>query len=275
VLEQGPIVGMSVFLIGVKLGTYGLIRFVIPLLPEASREWYWLIAAFGAAGILYGSLIAFVQSNLRRVRAFGSLSHMGAVIIGIFSLNFHGLQGGLLQMINLGVTGAGLFFVAGFIAARIGAPELRVLGGLAPSVPLLATTFLIIALAGIGLPGTSGFNGEHLVVLGAYQAHWAMAIMASVGTFLTAAYLIRYFQRAFLGDRQAPAAATMPDLRPRELLIAASLGAVIFWVGLYTTPFLHAMDGSLRAIEERIERGSFRRTGALDAPELRQFEVRP
>jgi hypothetical protein len=115
---------MSVFLIGVKLGTYGFIRFIIPLLPEASRDWFWLVAAFGAAGIVYGSLIALVQSNLRRVLAFGSLSHMGAVIIGIFSLNFYGLQGGLLQMINLGVTGAGLFFVAGFIATRVGAPEL-------------------------------------------------------------------------------------------------------------------------------------------------------
>jgi len=284
VLEQGPIVGMSVFLIGVKLGTYGFIRFIIPLLPEASREWYWLMAAFGAAGILYGSLIALVQSNLRRVLAFGSLSHMGAVIIGIFSLNFHGLQGGLLQMINLGVTGAGLFFVAGFIAARIGAPELRVLGGLAPTVPLLTTTFLVIALAGIGLPGTNGFNGEHLIMLGAYEAHWAMALMSGLGVFLTAAYLIRYFQRAFLGDTLAPSAATMPDLRPRELLIAATLGVFIFWVGLFTTPFLHAMNGSLRAIEERVERGSFRGTGAADAPgvhrfadapELLRFEVRP
>jgi len=275
VLEQGPIVGMSVFLIGVKLGTYGFIRFIIPLLPEASRDWFWLVAAFGAAGIVYGSLIALVQSNLRRVLAFGSLSHMGAVIIGVFSLNFHGLQGGLLQMINLGVTGAGLYFAAGFIATRVGAPELRALGGLAPSVPLLTATFLILALAGVGLPGTSGFNGEHLIVLGAYQTHWAMAVMAGVGTFLTAAYLIRYFQQAFLGDRLAPAATTMADLRPRELLIAVTLGGFIFWVGLYTTPFLQAMNGSLRAIEQRVEQGSFGGTGAADLIELHRFEVRP
>ena len=275
VLEQGPIVGMSVFLIGVKLGTYGLIRFVIPVLPEASQEWYWLMAAFGGAGIVYGSLIALVQTNLRRVLAFGSLSHMGAVIIGIFSLNFHGLQGGLLQMINLGVTGAGLFFVAGFIAARIGAPELRALGGLAAVVPLLTTTFLVIALAGIGLPGTNGFNGEHLIMLGAYEAHWAMALMSGAGVFLTAAYLIRYFQQAFLGDTIAPSAATMPDLRPRELLIAVTLAVFIFWVGLFTTPFLHAMNGSLRAIEERVERGSFRGSGSADALDSRRFQVRP
>ena len=274
VLEQGPVVGMSVFLIGVKLGTYGLIRFLIPVLPEASREWYWLMAAFGAAGIVYGSLIALAQTDLRRVLAFGSLSHMGAVIIGIFSLNFYGLQGGLLQMINLGVTGAGLFFVAGFIATRIGPPEVRALSLVGPGAPLLSMTFLVIALAGIGLPGTSGFNGEHLIVLGAYQAHWAMALMAGAGTFLTAAYLIRYYQRAFFGAALPPGSPRMPDLRPREMLIAATLGGFIFWVGLYTTPFLQAMNGSLRAIEDRLERGSFRGASSAETAAQR-FEVLP
>jgi len=134
--------------------------------------------------------------------------------------------------------------------------------------------FLVIALAGIGLPGTSGFNGEHLIVLGAYQAHWTMAVMAGVGTFLTAAYLIRYFQRAFLGDARASEARRMPDLRPRELLIAVTLGGFIFWVGLYTTPFLQIMNGSLRAIEQRVEQGSFGGTGAAEPLELRRFEVR-
>ena len=130
-------------------------------------------------------------------------------------------------------------------------------------------------LAGIGLPGTNGFNGEHLIMLGAYEAHWAMALMSGAGVFLTAAYLIRYFQQAFLGDTLAPSAATMSDLRPRELLIAATLGVFIFWVGLFTTPFLHAMNGSLRAIEERVERGSLRGSGSADAPDSRRFQVRP
>ena len=261
VLEEGPVVGMSVFLVGIKLGTYGFIRFVIPLLPEAAKEWFWLMVVLGVAGMVYGALIALIQSNLRRLLAFSSLSHMGVVVVGLFSLNFSGFQGGLLQMINLGIVGAGLFFVAGFLQTRTGPPDLSVLGGLVHYVPKLTATFLIIALAGIGLPGTSGFNGEHLVILGAFKAHWVIALAAGLGTFLTASYFLWYFQRAFLG-RPADAQSmqrlqTMPDLKLRELIIATALGGMVFWIGLDTGPFLQTMNGSLRALETRVERGSF------------------
>lgn len=259
VLEEGPIVGMSVFLVGVKLGTYGFIRLVIPLLPEASKEWLWLMALLGGIGIVYGALIALVQTNLRRMVAFSSLSHMGAVMLGIFSLNSYGLQGGLLQMINLGVTGAGLFFLAGFLHTRVGAPDTSSLGGLVHSVPLLTATFLILALAGVGLPGTNGFNGEHLIMLGTYQQHWYMAITAGLGTFLTAAYFLWYFQRAFMGPVN-PALHKMKDLRPRELVIVTVLGAVIFWIGLDTGPILRTMNGSLNALVLRVEQGSYIKT---------------
>ena len=120
VLEQGPVVGIGVFLVGIKLGTYGFLRFVIPLLPDASQEYYWLLATLGVISMVYGALIALVQTNLRRVLAFASLSHMGVVMLGLFSLNFQGMQGGLLQMLNLGITGAGLFFIAGFLFNRMG-----------------------------------------------------------------------------------------------------------------------------------------------------------
>jgi NADH-quinone oxidoreductase subunit M len=264
VLEHGPIVGMGVFLVGVKLGTYGFLRFVIPLVPEAAREWSWLMAALGATGIVYGALIALVQTNLRRLLAFASLSHMGVVMLGLFSLNFAGFQGGLLQMLNLGVAGAGLFFVAGFLHTRVGPPELSSMGGLVYSLPLLSTTFLIIALATVGLPGTGGFNGEHLVLIGAYEVGWVMALAVGSGTVLTAAYLLWYFQRAFMGPdpgpghEPAPAPAGsarrgLPDLRPRELLIAVALGAIIFWIGLASGPFLRDMNGSLRWLEQRID----------------------
>ena len=308
VLEHGPIVGMSVFLVGVKLGTYGFLRFVIPLVPEAAREWFWLMAALGGLGIVYGALIALVQTNLRRLLAFASLSHMGAVMMGLFALNFAGFQGGLLQMLNLGLAGAGLFFVAAFLHTRVGPPELSSMGGLVYALPLLSTTFLVLALATVGLPGTGGFNGEHLILIGAYEVGWTMALAVGTGTVLTAAYLLWYFQRGFMGPDPdlatetaaaatsapaqsppvgeatppaaartpgAPAAATaaapatappssppapagpsrrrLPDLRPRELLIALALGGVIFWIGLDSGPFLREMNGSLRWLERRIE----------------------
>lgn len=256
VLEQGPVVGVSVFLVGLKIGTYGFLRFVIPLLPEASKEWFWLMALLGAVGMVYGALIALIQTNLRRLLAFASLSHVGFVMLGLSSLNFTGFQGGLLQMINLGIAGAGLFFIAGFLYTRLGPPDLSAMGGLGVHLPTMAMTFLVIGLASIGLPGTGGFNGEHLVMIGAFQQHWAMAMLAGIGTILTATYFFWYYLQAFMGAPNPQTPRPIPDMQRRELVIAATLGAMIFWIGLYTGPFLHTMNGSLQALAERVERGS-------------------
>ena len=257
VLEQGPIVGVSLFLVGIKLGTYGFLRFIIPLCPDASKEWFWLMALLGAVGMVYGSLIALVQTNLRRLLAFASLSHMGVVMLGLFSLNFKGFQGGLLQMINLGVAGAGLFFMAGFLYTRLGPPDLSAMGGLQPHIPKLTMVFLVISLATIGLPGTGGFNGEHLVMIGALEVNKLMAAAAGLGTFLTATYLFVFFQRAFMGglhpgetspDTRKP----MLDIRRMEMVIAGVLCSVIFWIGFDSGPFLRTMTGSIQALEVRI-----------------------
>ncbi len=252
VLEQGPIVGMSVYIVGVKLGTYAFLRFVIPLLPEASHQWLWLMATLGVIGIVYGSLIALIQTNLRRLLAFACLAHSGVVMLGLFSLNFVGFQGGLLQMINLGLTSAGLFFVAGFLHTRMGQPDTSGMGGVGQFTPLLAFSFLVIGLAGVGMPGTSGFNGEHLVMIGAYKMHWGMALAVGAGTFLAAGYFLWFYQRAFLGNVVNPSVRTMPDLSSTEMLIAGAMMGVIFWVGLATTPFLHTMEGSLRMLDDRM-----------------------
>ncbi len=252
VLEQGPVVGMSVFLVGIKLGAYGFLRFVIPLLPEASQEWYWLLATLGVISMVYGALIALVQVNLRRVLAFASLSHMGVVMLGLFSLNYQGFQGGLLQMITLGIVGAGLYFMAGFLYTRMGTPDVQRMGGLQGKAPVMALTFLVIGLAGIGMPGTSGFNGEHLVMLGAFQKHWVMAVFVGLGTLLTAAYFLWYYQRAFLGDPPKGDEMEFPDLSGREKIIAGTFTLIIIWIGLYTTPFLATMNGSLKAIESHV-----------------------
>ncbi len=253
VLEHGPIVGMSVFLVGVKLATYGLLRFVIPLLPDAASEWFWLMAVLGVTGTVYGALLALGQSNLRRLLAYASLSHMGVVMLGLFSLNLDGFEGGLLQMINLGIVGAGLFFVAGFLSSRVGPPEVGELGGLIHHAPFLTGSFLIIALAGIGLPGTNGFNGEHLVMLGAYQQHWSMAVASGLGVFFTAAYSLSYFMRGFMGASRAAVVTRVHDLTWTERGIVLTLAALIFLIGLGTGPFIQAVRPSLTAIEQQVE----------------------
>ncbi len=253
VLEHGPVVGLGVFLVGVKLGTYGLIRFVIPLLPEAAGDWFWLMALLGTTGAVYGTLLALGQTNLRRLLAFASLAHMGVVMLGIFSLNLNGFEGGLLQMVNLGIVGAGLFFVAGFLTTRVGPPDLSALGGLIHHAPLMTGTFLIIALAGIGLPGTNGFNGEHLVMLGAYERSWLMALAAGLGVFLTAAYSLSYFVRGFMGEAKPLVVDRVYDLTTSERGIVVVLAALIFWLGLGTGPFIQTIRPSLTVLSEHVE----------------------
>ena len=256
VLENGPIVGLGVFLVGVKLGTYGLLRFVIPLLPDAVSGWYWLMALLGVTGAAYGALLALGQSNLRRLLAYASLAHMGVVMLGLFSLNLDGFEGGLLQMVNLGIVGAGLFFLAGFLAARVGPPELTALGGVIHHAPVLTAAFLVISLAGIGLPGTNGFNGEHLVMLGAYEQHLSMAVAAGLGVFLTAAYSLSYFMRAFMGAERSAVVGRVYDLTRSERGIVLTLTVLIFWIGLGTGPFIQVIRPSLTAIEEHVEHGA-------------------
>lgn len=253
VLEQGPVVGMGVFLVGVKLGTYGFLRFVIPLFPDAARDFMWAMAIAGAVSVIYGAFLALGQTNLRRLLAFASVSHMGVVMLGLFSLNLDGFEGALLQMVNLGIVGAGLFFVAGFLSARIGQPELGSLGGLVYSAPRMTMAFLIVALAGIGLPGTNGFNGEHLVMLGGYQRSWWVAVVAGLGVLLTAAYSLWYFMRGFMGEARKAVADRIYDLTHEERVIVVVLAGLIFWIGLGTSPFIQRMRPPLTWLEDRVE----------------------
>jgi NADH-quinone oxidoreductase subunit M len=254
-LVEGPIV-MSVLLAGVKLGTFGFIRFTIPLLPEASKDWLWLMAGLGLVAIIYGALIALVQTDFRRLLAYSSISHLGFVMLGMFALNFQGLQGSLLQMINLGFSTAGLFFLVGFLYQRTGSAELSAYGGLARHVPLLATFMLVLGLASIGLPGTSGFVGEFLILLGAFRAHWALAAVGVLGVILGAAYFLWYYERAFFGPVMHEPKRPLHDLEPREWGIAVALSVMVFWIGLYPAPFLNMINGSVQALAERVQQGS-------------------
>jgi len=254
-LMEGP-VGMSVMLVGLKLGIYGSLRFAIPLLPEAAREWAWLMLVLGVIAILYGALIALVQRNLRRLLAFASVGHVGLAILGLFSLTVQGLQGALMLMLNLGIATTGLLFLTGFLHSRTGSSELAALGGIGRHVPLLATFFFIIGLAFIGVPGTSGFPGEFLILLGAFNAHWALAAVAVLGVILNAAVFLFFYERAFLGPVLRDAVRNLRDLRPRELVVAAVMGVLVLLIGLFPDPILTMTSGSVQAVVERVEDGS-------------------
>lgn len=255
-LLEGPI-GMAVFLAGIKLGTYGFIRFSLPLLPDASKSQgvASTMMTLALLAIIYGAIVALVQPDFRRLLAFSSISHLGFVVAGLFALNFQGLQGSLLTMINLGFSTAGLFFLAGFLYQRRHSTQLAAFGGLAKKVPLLATYLLIVGLASIGLPGTNGFVGEFLILLGAFQAHWLYGVVAVTGVVFGAAYFLWYYERAMLGPLAQTAGQAIMDLNARELVIAVSLSVMIFWIGLYPSPFLRMMNGSVQALVERLERG--------------------
>ncbi len=255
-LIEGPI-GMAVVLAGLKLGTYGFLRFSIPLLPEASRSEgvVTVVMALALAGILYGAITALIQPDFRRLLAFSSISHLGFCMVGLFALNFQGLQGSLLTMINLGFTTAGLFFIAGFLYMRRHSTQLPALGmGLARQVPLLATFLLIIGLASIGLPGTNGFVGEFLVLLGAFKAKWVYAAIAVTAVIFGAAYFLWYYERLMMGPLARGSGQAIPDLHGRETAIAVSLCVMILWIGLYPAPFLRMMNGSIQALVDRLER---------------------
>lgn len=249
VLEYGPIVGLGVFLVGLKIGTYGFLRFVIEPLPQATQEWGWIIATLGAIGAIYGGAVALIQTDLRRLLAYASLSHMGVILIGLFSANAYGIEGGLLQMLTIGMAVAGLYLISGFIALRVPRPEIEQLGALVTRAPYLSAAFLITALGAVGIPGTSGFNGEHLVVIGAYKAHWAFALMVGATTVLTAAYFLRYFQKAFIAQPTTESARrSFTDLNSREFGIAAAIAGMVLVVGLYTGPFIALTKASVKAL---------------------------
>jgi NADH-quinone oxidoreductase subunit M len=262
-LLEGPI-GMAVVLAGIKLGTFGFIRFSIPLLPEASKSptIVSIMMGLGLAAIVYGAVMALVQTDFRRLLAYSSISHLGFVVVGLFALNYQGLQGSLLTMINLGFSTAGLFFIAGFLYSRQQTTQLPAFGGMARHTPLLASFFLLIGLASIGLPGTNGFVGEFLILLGTFKAHWAYGAIAVTGVIFGAAYFLWYYERAILGPVGKAVRETIGDLHLRETVIAVALSVMILWIGLYPAPFLSMMNGSVQALVDRIDHGTVAAAGA-------------
>ena len=232
VAMEGP-VAIAAVMAGLKVGAYGLIRFVVPLAPQAAGEYHWVLAGLGVIGLLYGALAALSQTNLRRMLAFASISHVGLVILGIASLDVQGLQGALFQLLNFTVVAGGLFLMAGFLHRRTGSTDVIGLGGVANSMPLLTAFFLLFGLASIGVPGTSGFPAEFLLVMSALSTHTGAGLAALVGIVLGAGYFLNIFRRAFLGPPGNQVVTEATDLGTRELWLLVVLASLILLLGVW------------------------------------------
>ena len=244
----------SVILAGVllKLGTYGFIRFGLYLFPEASRFFAPLMLTLGVVGILYGAVVAAMQRDLKRLIAYSSVAHLGFIILGVFALNVEGLSGGLLQMVNHGITTGALFLLVGWVYERRHTREIAELGGLARPAPVLGAIFLLVMLASVGLPGLNGFVGEFLVLLGAFEAHRWWAVAATVGVILAAVYLLWAFGRVFWG-RASGENARMTDLGWRERLVITPLLVLILFLGIYPRPVLDRMEPAVESLLRHVE----------------------
>ncbi|MBA2530237.1 MAG: NADH-quinone oxidoreductase subunit M [Euzebyales bacterium] len=251
-LLEGPI-GMAVFLAGLKMGVFGFLRFVLPLLPDAFAAWSWLIAVLGVVAVLYGALIALVQSDLRRLLAFASVSHVGLAMLGLSSLNAQGLQGALYLIVSLGLVSTGMLLTAGFVQQRVGSTDLAALGGLAQRTPGLATFALLTSLGAVALPGTSGFPGEFLILLGAFRSRGWLATIAVTTVITAAAYVLVFFERAFHGRIGSTIVAAVADLHPREIVAAGMLGVAIVALGVFPTAVLAYSSASVDDLVARLD----------------------
>ena len=243
---EGP-AAVAALLIGMKLGAYGLIRFAVPLAPTAAQELHWLLAGLGVVSILYGAVVALAQTNLRRMLAYASLSHVGLVVLGIASFNLQGLQGAVFQLLNFTTAAGGLFLLASHLHHRTGSTDITNLGGAARTMPLLASFFLLYGLAGMGLPGTSGFPAELLILLSTFQDHAGAGLAALAGMVIGAAYFLGAYRRAFFGPATRQEVLQAEDLRPRELWLALVFALLIFLFGFFPAPLLDVMRPAAEA----------------------------
>jgi NADH-quinone oxidoreductase subunit M len=250
---EAPTAG-SVILAGVmlKMGTYGFLRFAIPLFPEVAVEAAPLFLALAVVGIIYGALVAMVQPDLKRLVAYSSVSHLGFVMLGIFALDPQGMEGALYQMLNHGVSTGALFLLVGMIYLRRHTREISEFGGLWHSVPIFAGVFMVVMLSSIGLPGLNGFVGEFLILLGTYLSQSLAAALGVLGLILGALYMLYAYERVMFGPIKKAVNATIRDLGAREIAVLAPLIALMLFMGLYPRPLLSRMEPSVNAVLGRV-----------------------
>jgi NADH-quinone oxidoreductase subunit M len=252
---EAPTAG-SVILAGVmlKLGTYGMLRFSLPLFPSASHRMAPLIAVLAIIGIVYGALVATVQRDLKRLVAYTSISHLGFVVLGIFAFSTISIEGAIYQMLNHGVSTGMLFLVVGMLYDRRHTFSIKEYGGLATPMPVLSAFFLFACLSSLALPLLNGFAGEFLILIGVFEHHLAWASWASTGAVLSAVYLLWAYQRVALGDVTVEKNKTLPDATRRERIILATLSAVILFMGVASPLFTRQMESSTNNILHMMRR---------------------
>ncbi len=243
---EAPTAG-SVILAGVllKMGAYGFLRFSIPMLPDASAYFTQFIYWLSVVAIIYTSLVALAQEDMKKLIAYSSVAHMGFVTIGIFTLTMQGVEGALMQMLSHGFVSAALFLCVGVVYDRMHSREISAYGGLVERMPKYAFVFMVFMLASVGLPGTSGFVGEILVLIGVFQVDTWVALFAATGVILGAAYMLYLYRRVIFGRLEKEALKTIADLNWREVAVFAPLIVVVLWMGIYPMSFLEVMDQSV------------------------------
>jgi NADH-quinone oxidoreductase subunit M len=246
---EAPTAG-SVILAGVllKMGGYGFLRFSLPLFPEASEFYTPLIYTLSIIAIVYTSLVALAQEDMKKLIAYSSVAHMGFVTLGTFTLTQQGIEGAIFQMLSHGIVSAALFLIVGVIYDRLHTREIVRYEGLADQMPNYALIFMIFMLASVGLPGTSGFVGEFLVIVGAFQANAWVALLAASGMVLGAAYMLWLYRRVIFGVVRKPELKSLLDVSWREKLVFAPLIVLVFWMGIYPSSFIDIMAPSVEKL---------------------------
>lgn len=262
-----------------KMGTYGLMRFNFTLFPEASREFAWLFITLAVVGIIYGALVAMVQPDIKRLVAYSSVSHMGFVILGMFSFTEQGMQGALYQMLNHGISTGALFLLVGFIYERRHTRQISDFGGLANVMPLYATFFVFTAMSSVGLPFLNGFVGEFLIMLGMWKStilqtvngwnlNYVATMLAGTGVIFAAVYLLWMIQRVFFGKITNAKNKGLSDLSWREIGLLAPLLFLMVYMGVYPTPFLNKSKDAITAIQQRVVGGE--KGGSFEKAEVKK-----
>ncbi len=248
---EAPTPGSAV-LAGVllKLGTFGFVRYALPLFPQAALDFAPWIVGLAIIGVVYGALVAWVQSDLKKLVAYSSVSHMGFIVLGLFALNPQGVAGAVLQMVNHGISTGALFILVGMLYERRHVRELDAFGGLASVMPVFAVFFAIATLSSVGLPGLNGFVGEFLILLGAFKSLPGATVVATSGVILSAVYMLWAMRRVFFGPLTNDANKVLLDLGLREKLVATALVIPMIWIGVHPSTFTNPMD---RAVTELLE----------------------
>jgi NADH-quinone oxidoreductase subunit M len=250
---EAPTAG-SVILAGVllKFGGYGFLRFSLPMFPLATADFTILIYTLSVIAVIYTSLVALAQEDMKKLIAYSSVAHMGFVTIGTFTLTVQGIEGAVYQMLSHGIVSAALFLIVGVVYDRIHSREIEVYGGLVHKMPAYSLIFMIFMLASVGLPGTGGFVGEFLILVGAFKANSWVAALAATGVILGAVYMLYLYRRVIFGKLTKEHLLKIKDLSPREMMVFAPLIMLIFWMGIYPSPFLDIMHVSVNNLIDRV-----------------------